>query len=124
MRTRLTVLLVLCATLPSSCGGSDTTDLAITVKNALGEHPYSLQCDPPVGDVPRPSEACAVIARNAAAMLFPRDLGVTCAGGLYTPYIHVNGRYRGKTVDTVVSACGGHYDAEALWLKLLPALPR
>jgi hypothetical protein len=109
----------------AACGGSDEgTELTITVENGWGRQSYELHCDPPAGDVPRPADLCGLIDRNADVMLHAADLNQVCVGGPSTPYIEVQGRYRGESIDTEPSACRGHPEGEALWLKLLPTPPR
>jgi hypothetical protein len=108
----------------AACGGSEEgTELSITVKNAFGVHAYRLRCDPPAGDVPRPADLCSLLGRNQQLMLHARDLSQVCGGGLSTPYIEVKGHYRGESIETYPSACYGHPEAEALWLRLLPPPP-
>jgi hypothetical protein len=49
-------------TLGGVCGGEPKTELTISVGNAFGSREYQLSCSPAGGDVPRPSELCALLA--------------------------------------------------------------
>jgi hypothetical protein len=115
------VLVAIAAALLAACGGSEGTHLTIAVQNGEGKQQiYRLRCEPPAGSVARPADLCRLIERNQDAMLHPPDLGRVCVGGVLAPYVKIKGRYQGEGVDTVVSACYGHVEGEALWLKLLP----
>ena len=114
------VLACLAIALPA-CGSKEGTDLAISVKNGLGEHRYRLKCDPASGSVPRPAELCGLIRENEGLMLpAPEAPSQVCVGGVLTPYIEIEGDFRGDAIHTVVSSCYGNVEGERLWLKLLP----
>ncbi len=118
------VLCALLLALPSRCERAEDTDLRVVVRNAYGAHRYELRCDPPSGTVPDPAAACATLEANENAMLFPPDLNRICAGGEFTPFIDVVGRFEGKPVSATVSTCAGNVRGEQLWFDHLPPPPR
>lgn len=125
--------LIVCALVLAACGGSDDgaadaggpTALEITLWPA-GEGQgaaitATLACDPPSGDLPDPTAACAALAAEADA-LEPVPPGTACTmlyGG--PEQARITGTVDGAEVDVRLSRVDGCQIDR--WERLLPVLP-
>jgi hypothetical protein len=109
----------------AGCGGRPRTDLSITVSNAFGQHEYQLTCDPDGGDKILAEKLCALLNETPDVML-AGPTSSSCAGGLATVHLHVQGMFDGRSVDTAngIDSCSGNLEAEQLWLSGLPLPPQ
>ena len=70
----------------------------------VGRATFSLTCDPPGGDVPRPADACASLARDPRTLLRPKPF--VCFGGFSSWWtLRITGRYYGTPVDVLANTC-------------------
>jgi len=94
---------------PGQGGGAVDSRLTVTVSDAPAAAPrtWTLTCDPPGGDHPRPAEACAAI--DAARQPFaPKPADAMCTlihGGPQTATI--TGTWRGSPVDAAYRRTDG-----------------
>jgi hypothetical protein len=106
----------------AGCTSGHDTSLRIAIDYG-DKHPvYQLSCDPPGGTVPRPKALCGLISKNSDTMLSPPNTHQVC-GAYLVPFIHVFGRYRGRSVKAEVSSCYGLPKTETLWLRFIPLAP-
>ena len=97
----------------AGCGGQPRTDLSITVSNAFGQHEYQLTCDPDGGDKILAEKLCAFL-NEAHDVMLAGPTSSSCAGGLGTVHLHVQGTFDGRSVDTAngIDSCSGNLEAE------------
>ena len=98
----MALLLLAAAACGTGAGGTGgTSALTVTVVDAPGAAPrtWTLTCDPPGGDHPRPAEACAAIdaAPDPFAPVPPDRACTMIYGGPQTAT--VTGTWRGQRVD-------------------------
>lgn len=84
---------------------SPSTSLTVVATNPyVGRATFELTCDPPGGDVPRPTDACERLARNPQTLLRPKPF--VCFGGFSSWWtLRVTGRYDGDPVEVRTATC-------------------
>lgn len=90
----------------AGCGeATPSTSLTLVATNPhLGRATFTLRCDPPGGDVPRPASACARLGGDPRVLLRPKPF--TCWGGTFSWWdVTVSGRYDGEPVSVRTSTC-------------------
>lgn len=88
-----------------SSGEEPRTELTLTATNSfVGRAVFRLRCQPPEGDVPDPSAACAALARNPQLVTNPKPF--TCFGGTFSWWeLTIAGRLDGDPVAVKTSTC-------------------
>jgi hypothetical protein len=113
---------------------AQTTSSAIDLQVVLvdyyfGEETYRLTCSPPSiskppsGTPPNPQAICAAIAREPALVLGRPAIPPGCPAHVQRDEVRVSGRYKGKTVATIIGPCRTYQQPQLgeLWFSFFPA---
>jgi hypothetical protein len=104
-RARVAAALIALVALAGCRHESRTTSFTLVATNPhVGRATFTVECDPPGGDVPRPATACARLRGNPDLLLRPEPF--TCFGGLFSWWeLQITGRFDGDRVDVRTNTC-------------------
>jgi hypothetical protein len=74
------------------------------VNSNVGRSVFHLACEPPGGDLPDPSQACAALVSEPELVTSPKPF--VCAGGTASWWdVTITGRLDGEAIDSAFSTC-------------------
>lgn len=82
----------------------ETSLSLVATNNHVGRATFTLECEPPGGDIGQARAACTRLLRQPSTLLRPTPF--TCFGGTFSWWdIRITGRFEGKAVDVRTSTC-------------------